>query len=944
MHIELSITTLKSIVERLTRPAKELEKQEQQQKARLLASMALVMLLAIPIIFPLWAISGQGFATYWSDAAGIAAAAALIYGLSRTRHYMVGAVMLVVALLALIGLHMAAAPGSLVERMAALNFLVTAVLASSLLLPRSLTLLLVVVSLVIISIFFFVPGVPFALPYAYLISFWTVTTLGTAAALLAKRYKQQLIESEELYRSVVAAMSEGVILQGADGQIQACNAAAEGILGLSAAQMISRDSVDPRWQAIQEDGTPFPGEEHPAMVTLRDGRPLTGVVMGVHQPEGELRWISINSQPLLYPGTSQPYAVLTSFTDITETKQREQALREAQRRYSALFEQAHDAVFILDLKGRHLEANHRAAEMLGYSVPEIQRLTVKELSAEAEESEQIRQQLLGGAYVPIYERRFRRKDGRLIPVEIKVELVRDLAGQPLHIQSVVRDITERKQAEEALRQSEERQRAMLAAIPDLIFRNRVDGTYLDFHASDPAQAFVPPEVFLGKKISDVLPANLAQEQMAILQQVVESGKMAVHEFEMPFHGEKRNFEMRAVRVTPTEVLSIIRDVTELWQTRRQLEKTQVRLEFAVDTARLAWWEMDLATGKVQFDERKVRMAGYDPQAFQDITYHAFTNLVHPDEYEAVMQAMRELIDGRQPTYSADYRLRTASGDWIWFHDRGELRLTDTGQPVVRGYVIDITESKQAQQRAIELALERERVHMLTTFIQNASHEFRTPLGIINNAAFVMAHVADADKQRHKAAVIQEQVQRMARLLDMLLLVTRLETCCPTERVPIDMGAMVQAVCQGVLAHGRSGPTLRWDNGRDLPPVLGNEDELLEAFSQVLDNAFRFTPATGVVTVVSEVNNGRVCLEICDNGPGIPPENLPHIFETFWRQDEAHTTPGFGLGLAIANKVITRHGGCIDVKSEVGVGSAFILCLPVYPSREKQPQNNRSLRP
>ncbi|MCC6300147.1 MAG: diguanylate cyclase [Anaerolineales bacterium] len=148
--------------------------------------------------------------------------------------------------------------------------------------------------------------------------------------------------------------------------------------------------------------------------------------------------------------------------------------KQAEARYGSLFEQSNDAVFILDLQGNHIAANSRAAEMLGYTVKEIQNLSVRDLSAEIEKSERILDRLAAGERVPLFERLFRKKNGEVFPVEINVELVRDDSGTPLHIQSVVRDITKRKQKEEAAR----RQNKMLADLHqitlDLLQRHEVE--------------------------------------------------------------------------------------------------------------------------------------------------------------------------------------------------------------------------------------------------------------------------------------------------------------------------------------------------------------------------------------------------------------------------------------------------------------------------------------
>ena len=140
--------------------------------------------------------------------------------------------------------------------------------------------------------------------------------------------EEALRESEDRYRSVVAALLEGVILMDADGAISASNASAQRILGLSVDQLAGRAPFDPRWQAIHEDGSPFPVETQPAWVTLQTGQPCHDVIMGVHKPDGSLTWLSTNSQPLYRTGDANPYAVVASFADITERRQAAKELKD----------------------------------------------------------------------------------------------------------------------------------------------------------------------------------------------------------------------------------------------------------------------------------------------------------------------------------------------------------------------------------------------------------------------------------------------------------------------------------------------------------------------------------------------------------------------------------------------------------------------------------------
>ena len=148
-----------------------------------------------------------------------------------------------------------------------------------------------------------------------------------------KRAEDELRRSEARYRSVITAMAEGIVVQNAEGKIVACNLSANRILGLQEDQINGRFSTDPSWRAIREDGSLFPGEEHPSMVALKTNQSIRNVRMGLAKPNHQVTWLSINAEPI-----AEPPGVVATFIDITETKQnedllleRETELREAQR-------------------------------------------------------------------------------------------------------------------------------------------------------------------------------------------------------------------------------------------------------------------------------------------------------------------------------------------------------------------------------------------------------------------------------------------------------------------------------------------------------------------------------------------------------------------------------------------------------------------------------------
>ena len=317
---------LPELIERLTRPSPHLQPPDQRQQARILTSLIVAVLAIVSFTGPFWLVITENEAITGYIFLGSFLALLLASGLSRTPVYMAGATLLVLTMFGLVLTIMIAVPTPVTERMMTLPFLVVAVIISGQFLRWQYTVLVFLFSLTIISTFFFVPGVPLSFTYAHLLFFLLITGLNTVGVTVSYVYRQRLSESETLYRSLIAALSEGIVLQMQDGSIRACNATAEKILGVTAEQLLGYTAINYPWSTIHEDGSPFPVETHPAMITLRTGQPLTQVVMGVYHPDGQLRWIEINSQPLTCPHTPLPYAVVTSFLDITTRKQNERAL------------------------------------------------------------------------------------------------------------------------------------------------------------------------------------------------------------------------------------------------------------------------------------------------------------------------------------------------------------------------------------------------------------------------------------------------------------------------------------------------------------------------------------------------------------------------------------------------------------------------------------------
>ena len=215
-----------------------------------------------------------------------------------------------------------------------------------------------------------------------------------------------------------------------------------------------------------------------------------------------------------------------------------------------------------------------------------------------------------------------------------------------------------------------------------------------------------------------------------------------------------------------------------------------------------------------------------------------------------------------------------------------------------------------------------------------AHDLRAPLNAVQtSAAFLMdVELAEPDRRR-LLDVIRRAASSMNRLIDDLLDVSRMESGAFTiEPQRFDLSVLAAEVCEQFRPQAtESGRTLACAAGRELPAVFADRDRISQVLENLISNALRFTPAGGSVTVrVARHGAHEVICSVADTGVGIPPEELPHLFERFW-QARRYRRGGAGLGLAIARGVVEAHGSALAVESEPGRGSVFSFVLAAQTS-------------
>jgi two-component system, OmpR family, sensor kinase len=216
------------------------------------------------------------------------------------------------------------------------------------------------------------------------------------------------------------------------------------------------------------------------------------------------------------------------------------------------------------------------------------------------------------------------------------------------------------------------------------------------------------------------------------------------------------------------------------------------------------------------------------------------------------------------------------------------------------------------------------------FLLDVSHELRTPLTVMLSSLDLMKKVGATDPEFQTSCLerVRVETDRMARMVTHLLMLARSDAHISAAYEPVLVRDVVADLCS--QRHPTDGePTLECHDLELLEGALvwGNPDYIKQLFLILLDNAFKYTPATGKVEIVGSLDRGTVTITVADTGIGIPPGDLPRIFERFHRADNARFRPGAGLGLAIAQRIAEQHGGKIEVESALGQGSRFLVTLP-----------------
>lgn len=387
-----------------------------------------------------------------------------------------------------------------------------------------------------------------------------------------KQAEAELRASEERYRSLVEQASDGIFLADSTGRYVDVNTRGCLMLGYTRDELLQMSIID----IINVDDVP---ELASHLDRMRNGETV------IHE------WYLIRKDGTVIPTEISAKQLSNGqlqgiVRDITRRKRVTEALRASEQRYRGLIESQQDLIVRVDPQGAFTFVNNAYCKMFGR--PESELLGTSFVPLVHPDDIAATLAAIELLNVPPYrcavEQRAMTVDGwRWISWEDCA--IRDENGTTLEIQAIEHDITERKKTEEALRRSEARNRAILDALPDMLFLNSGDGTYLDYAAVSDRELYTPPDQFIGKRIADIFPPELAEPMMSVLQRTLESDEIQVLEYELPIDEEIRTYEARFVVCGEDEVLAIVRNVTERKGAEEAIRKAHEELAKSYDLQR-----------------------------------------------------------------------------------------------------------------------------------------------------------------------------------------------------------------------------------------------------------------------------------------------------------------------------------------------------------------------
>ncbi len=668
------------------------------------------------------------------------------------------------------------------------------------------------------------------------------------------------------------------------------------------------------------------------------------------RPDGDVRWISARIFTVRN-ARGRPVRVAGIAEDVTAQRQEEDSLRRSEKLLDSFFRASSAGMLLLDEKLRYVRVNETLADINGVPVEKHIGRTVSEVLPK-----------LAPVIVPLMRQVLDEK--RVVTRAISGEVPRSpgtyrhwiasyfpVFTNPISVGGIVVDITDQKQTEEALRQSERRFQetnshlnALITAVPDLVLILDEDGRYIDVWASHEILLYADPSKMLGRTMHEVMPPEYADLFLGVVRETIRTEKSQTLEYRLPVAAGERFFEGRTALLKSRDgekkkVMWISRDITARHMAEQALKQSQANLAEAQRMTHLGSWELDLTdtnninANSLRWSDEVFRIFGHEPGTVT-VSNETFFQAVHPDDRGPIQEAVAEAVAGGT-SYSIDHRIILPDGSERWVHEQSQIvRDPATGRPLkMLGTIQDITERKELEDRLRQ----SQRMESIGRLAGGVAHDMNNTLTVIQGfGEMLLRGLPENDPNRQYAQQVMESSQHAAAVTKQLLAFSRRQVLRPEvlnlNHVISHMERMLQKLIgEDVLL------TLRLGNG--LWSVRVDPTEMQQVIMNLAVNARDAMPRGGAIAIETEnvefkdlfnpdvsLPAGQyVTLTVTDTGTGMDETTRAHIFEPFFTTKGKDK--GTGLGLSMVYGTVKQSGGDIRVRTAPGKGSSFRIYLP-----------------
>ena len=724
-----------------------------------------------------------------------------------------------------------------------------------------------------------------------------------------REYGEQIRRERNLTQQILETVPVSISVVTHDGRFVRANSRATERLNVDEGE-ITEYMVD-SWKLYDADGVVIPADERPWTRVAETGSPVYGYKCQVDLPTVGRRWLSINAVPL--DDESAEDHIVLAVDDVTEQAETQRELErrksELETELSEILGRISDAFYALDEEWRFTHVNERSEALLEYSREDLIGESFWEIFPDATETvvwDRFHEAMETQEPVSF------EIEHRSLDIWVEINVYPSETGISVYFQ----DISDRKEREREL----ERYRTIVETVDDGIYTVSNDGTFTMVNEAYAEMTGYPRKELLGADVSLVVDDDVAESTRSLEaeQLTVGGGRMMLEAEIRTADGERVPAEATFALLPGEEPayrrVGVVRDISERKEQQRALEESERRYRTLVEhfpNGAVALFDDDLrytAAGGQLLDR-----VGVDPA---DRIGQGIRELYPDDLVEEVEPHFQAALEGEANSFEVEYAGRHLYNQ--------TLPVRDVNDEIYGGmFVVQNVTERREYQRKLEESNER-----LEQFAYAASHDLQEPLRMVSSYLRLIERryrdVLDEDGEEFIEFAV-DGADRMREMIDGLLEYSRVETRGdPFE--PVELDAVLDDVREDlqVKIEERDAEI----STEPLPRVKGDGDQLRQVFQNLFDNAIEYSgDAPPRIHVSAAADGDERIISVRDEGIGIDPDDADRIFEVFQRLHTQDEHGGTGIGLALCERIVERHGGDIWVDSEPDQGATFSFTLP-----------------